>query len=45
MSECEPYITDYRLMLGKPIEILKGVDLVKALDTNRFFGIEAKKMQ
>jgi len=47
-SECEPYITtDYRLMLEKPIEILKGVDLVKkALDTKQvFFGIEANKKE
>ncbi|HHX49310.1 MAG TPA: electron transport complex subunit RsxC [Clostridiales bacterium] len=45
-SECEPYITtDYRLMLEKPVEILKGVDLVKkALDTKQvFFGIESNK--
>lgn len=45
-SECEPYITtDYRLMLERPIDILKGIDLAKkALNTNQvLFGIEGNK--
>lgn len=45
-SECEPYITtDHRLMLEKPLEILKGINYVKkALDTEQvFFGIESNK--
>lgn len=29
-SECEPYITtDYRLMLDKPVEVLKGIEYVR----------------
>lgn len=44
--ECEPYITtDYRLMLEKPVEILKGIELVKqVLGVSKvYFGIEGNK--
>jgi electron transport complex protein RnfC len=44
--ECEPYITvDYRLMLEKAAEVLKGIELVKcALGVNKvYFGIESNK--
>ena len=45
-AECEPYLTcDYRLMLEKPSDILKGIDLLdKATYPSRIFiGIEDNK--
>ena len=44
--ECEPYLTcDYRLMLEKPAEILKGLQIImKILQTKKgIIGIEANK--
>lgn len=46
--ECEPYLNcDNRLMLEKPVELLKGIRLIaKALGVSRIYvGIEANKPQ
>ena len=46
-AECEPFLTsDHRLMLEKPEEILKGLDIAASLfdkDIRVYIGIEANK--
>ena len=45
--ECEPYLTsDYRLMLEKPEEIIKGVDIIRKIvnPKNVWIAIEANKL-
>jgi len=44
--ECEPYLTsDYRLMIEKPEEIMKGVDIIRRIvrPKNIWIAIEANK--
>jgi len=45
--ECEPYLTsDYRLMMEKPEEIMKGVDIIRKIikPKNVWVAIEANKL-
>ncbi|MBN1829435.1 MAG: electron transport complex subunit RsxC [Deltaproteobacteria bacterium] len=46
-AECEPFLTpDYRLMLERPAEILKGLEIAASLfskDTKIYIGIEENK--
>jgi len=45
-AECEPYLTsDYRLMIEKPEEIMKGVDIIRRIvrPKNVWFAIETNK--
>jgi len=46
-AECEPFLTpDYRLMLEKPSEVLKGLEIAASLfqkDITIYIGIEANK--
>jgi electron transport complex protein RnfC len=45
--ECEPYLTsDYRLMMERPEEIMKGVDIVRKIvkPENVWIAIEANKL-
>jgi electron transport complex protein RnfC len=46
-AECEPYLTsDYRLMIEKPEEIMKGVDIIRKIvkPKNVWIAIEANKL-
>ncbi len=45
--ECEPYLTsDYRLMMERPEEIMKGVDIIRKIvkPENVWIAIEANKL-
>jgi len=45
--ECEPYLTsDYRLMMERPEEIMKGVDIIKKIvkPENVWIAIESNKL-
>jgi electron transport complex protein RnfC len=45
--ECEPYLTsDYRLMMEKPEEIMKGVDIIRKIikPENVWIAIESNKL-
>jgi electron transport complex protein RnfC len=46
-AECEPYLTsDYRLMIEKPEEIMRGVDIIRKIvkPKNVWIAIEANKL-
>lgn len=45
--ECEPYLTsDYRLMMEKPAEVMKGVDVIRKIikPENVWIAIESNKL-